>query len=260
MKPTTTISPSWARPLERALFFLLLWAGATLPGQAQNKVTFPATDSLSVTADLYPGKAGEPFLILLHSEGGSRGEYRDLAPRLVKMGYHCLAVDLRTGKESHFVSNETARRAATLTPPPQPLDGLKDIAGAIRYAHDLNPQKVVLLGSSRSASLALLQATRDTLVAAVIAFSPGEFFRPFVSVADSLGRLRVPVLITGSKQEYPYLKTLSAKIPPQNLTLFIPSRHDGEHGVRSLLPSDPASGEYWLSLLMFFRNMKDRTR
>jgi len=255
LKRTTTILPSWASRPERFLTALLLLC-SLLPLRAQTTVTFPASDSLPVTADLYKGKAGEPWLLLFHDEQGSRGEYRSLAPRLVKMGYHCLAVDLRTGRESNYVSNLTTRRADTLRPHPRPLDCLRDMEGAIRYAYENSHQPVVLLGSSFSASLALLQATRDTLVRAVIAFSPGEFFRPFVTVRDSLQAVRVPVLIAGTKQEYPYLQELSSLIPASLLTLYTPVRYDGLHGVAALLPDDPASGDYWLSLLMFFRKIR----
>ena len=196
-------------------------------------------------------------MLLFHEEGSSRGEYREIAPRLVKMGYNCLAVDLRVGKEMNYISNETARRAASLTPSPQLYDCINDIQGAVRYAWSRNRPPVVLLGSSFSASLCLLEAMNDTLIRAVVTFSPGEFFRPFLSVKDSLSQISIPVLIAGSKKEYPYLSELASGIPPTYLTLFVPSRYEGEHGTASLLSSDPASGDYWLSLLMFFRNLRN---
>jgi dienelactone hydrolase len=196
-------------------------------------------------------------MLLFHEEGSSRGEYRDIAPRLVKMGYNCLAVDLRTGRGKNYISNETARRAASLRPSPTLVDCIKDIQGAVRYIRSRTRQPVVLLGSSFSASLCLLEAVNDTLVRAVVAFSPGEFFRPFLSVKDSLNRISVPVLLAGSKKEYPYLSELASGIPPDHLTLFVPSRYEGEHGTASLLSSNPASGDYWLSLLMFFRNLRN---
>jgi hypothetical protein len=76
-----------------------------------------------------------------------------------------------------------------------------------------------------------------------------------VTIRDSLKTLTIPVFIACSKQEYPYLVELAPEISPSKLTIFVPTRYDGEHGVTSLLPSDPASGDYWLSLLMFFRSL-----
>ncbi len=253
MNPITTTSLSWENLLK--LLSAALLSLTTMSSFAQKKIIFPATDSLPVTADLYAGGEGDPYMLLFHEEGSSRGEYREIAPRLVKMGYNCLAVDLRSGKESHYVSNETARRADTLSVPPTLADCLRDMEGAIAWAAGKSAQPVVLMGSSFSASLCLLEAAKDSMVRAVVAFSPGEFFRPAVSVRDSLTTITVPVLIAGTKQEYPYLTELASKIPPAYLTVFVPSRHDGAHGTASLLSSDPASGDYWLSLLMFFRNI-----
>jgi len=258
LKPITITSPSWENLHRILLFTLLIISGTFFPGSAQKKITFPAVDSLRVTADFYQGDSASPFILLFHEEGSSRGEFREIAPRLVKMGYNCLAVDLRTGRENNYVSNETARRAAALSSPPRAYDCLKDIQGAVRYASGISAQPVVLLGGSFSASLCLLDAAKDSLVSAVAAFSPGEFFRPFITVRDSLLSITVPVFITGSKQEYPYLAELSSKIPPPYITIFVPARHEGKHGTSSLLSSDPASGDYWLSLLMFFRNLRSR--
>jgi len=258
LKPITIASPSWENLHRILLIVLFIISGTFFPGNAQKKITFPAVDSLRVTADFYKGDSAAPFLLLFHEEGSSRGEFREIAPRLVKMGYNCLAVDLRKGRESNYVSNETARRAAALSPPPKAYDCLKDIRGAVRYASGISGKPVVLLGSSFSASLCLLDAAKDSMVSAVAAFSPGEFFRPFLTVRDSLQAITVPVFIAGSKQEYPYLTELSSKIPPAHVTIFVPTRHNGKHGTSSLLSSDPASGDYWLSLLMFFRNIRNR--
>jgi hypothetical protein len=52
---------------------------------AAETVTFPASDGVTVTADLAnPG--GKPLLVLFHMAGSSRGEYRDIAPRLNALG------------------------------------------------------------------------------------------------------------------------------------------------------------------------------
>jgi len=233
-------------------FFFLNFIPST---KAQDKVIFPAIDSLKVTADLYTGNADEAFILLFHDEDASRGEYRKIALRLVKIGYNCLAVDLRQGKESHYVSNETARRADSLHLYPKKSDCLKDIEGAIRYAVQRSRRPVVLFGSSFSASLCLLAAKNNPDVKAVVAFSPGEFFKPQIPVCDSLQGYDKLTLIAGTKFEYPYLIEISKNIPDDKKTVFVPSRAEGEHGVAALSESNPASDDYWLSLLMFFKNV-----
>lgn len=67
------------------------------------------------------------------------------------------------------------------------------------------------------------------------------------------GRINQPYV---PRNEYPYLTILAQNIPAKKLTIFVPSHNEGAHGVKALLKSDPASNEYWLSLLMFFRHIK----
>lgn len=252
---TITLLFSGNLPKTLILSFLLFW-NLILPIKAQDKIIFPATDSLQVTADLYPGNADESYILLFHDEDASRGEYRNIAPRLVRIGYNCLAVDLRQGKESHYVSNETARRADSLHLYPKKSDCLKDIVGAIRFAVQKSHRPVVLFGSSFSASLCLLAAKNNPDVKAVVAFSPGEFFKPQISVRDFLQGYDKLTLVAGAKFEYPYLVKISENIPDDKKTIFVPSQAEGEHGVIALSETSQASNGYWLSLLMFFRNIK----
>ena len=79
--------------------------------EAQQMVTFFSSDGLTVTADLYLKDKSYPFIILFHQANFSRGEYQETAPKLMKLGYNCLAVDLRSGKEVNFIKNETAAKA-----------------------------------------------------------------------------------------------------------------------------------------------------
>ena len=256
MKQKIIISPSLENLFKIFLALFLFSGGICQPLQAQDKILFPATDSLPVTADFYPANADLPYILLFHEEGSSRGEFRDIAPRLVKIGFNCLAVDLRLGKESHYVPNETAERADSLHLYPRKTDCLKDIQGAILYAVKKSHQPVILLGSSFSASLCLLAAKKNPDVKAVAAFSPGEFFQPQISVKDSLQGYNKLTLITGTRFEYPYLIKITKNIPRDKKTIFVPTQAEGAHGVKALLKSDPASNDYWLSLLMFFRNVK----
>jgi len=257
LKQKTTKLQFWENFYKISPILLLLTLSLAIsPLSAQNKIIFPATDSLPITADMYPGRINQPYVLLFHEEGSSRGEYRDIVPRLVKMGYNCMAVDLREGKENNYISNETTRRADSMHLISTKQDCLKDMEAAIKYAVNKSSKPVILFGSSFSASLCLLIANHNPAVNAVIAFSPGEFFRPRISVKDSLKDFDKLAFLTGQRNEYPYLTILAQNIPAKKLTIFVPSHNEGAHGVKALLKSDPASNEYWLSLLMFFRNIK----
>lgn len=94
----------------RICFVVLVLA---LPATAKRKeVSFPSEDGLKVTADLYGLEdSGAPMIVLFHQANWSRGEYREIAPKLNAMGFACLAVDQRSGREAEGVVNETAKRA-----------------------------------------------------------------------------------------------------------------------------------------------------
>ena len=72
------------------------------------KVTFNSKDGLPITADFYQNPNAKSIIILCHQAGFSRGEYKEIAPRLVDSGYACLAIDLRSGNQVNEVINETA--------------------------------------------------------------------------------------------------------------------------------------------------------
>ncbi|MCX7987571.1 MAG: dienelactone hydrolase family protein [Bacteroidales bacterium] len=225
--------------------------------EAQKTVTFPAKDGLVVTADLYEIDPSYSYVVLFHQAGSSRGEFREIAPRFTKLGYNCLAVDLRSGNEINFVVNQTALRAREQKLATSYFDAIFDMQAAIEYAANISRKPVVVLGSSFSASLALILATKNPQISAVIAFSPGEYFEPRLSVSDTLAYLNVPVWIGGTKDELPYLKNLTSKLKPQYLSLFTPIKHVGKHGAVALWADNPSKDEYWFSLLLFFNQIKE---
>ena len=103
-------------------FFLiclgLLFTSQSTQAQESNKgfhgetIQFNSGDGIRVTADVYMTESADaPFILLFHQAGYSRGEYREIAPRLNAMGYNCMAVDQRSGKEVVGVQNLTHEMA-----------------------------------------------------------------------------------------------------------------------------------------------------
>jgi hypothetical protein len=94
------------------IFLILATEFLFLPNvSGQEKVSFFSDDSLKITADLYLKDYNLPFILLFHQEDASRGEYTEIATRLKKLDYNCLAVDLRAGEKMNYVQNESAERA-----------------------------------------------------------------------------------------------------------------------------------------------------
>ena len=65
-----------------------------------------------------------------------------------------------------------------------------------------------------------------------------------------------PVFAASSVSEFPYMKELLSKIDQNNLSLFSPSKGNGEHGSKALWANSPDNKEYWLALMMFFNQIK----
>ncbi|MBN2524089.1 MAG: hypothetical protein JXB24_12520 [Bacteroidales bacterium] len=224
---------------------------------AQEKVSFYSKDSLKITADLYLKDYRLPFILLFHQGGSSRGEYNEIAARLMKLDYNCLSVDLRSGSKINYVTNETALRAEEGNFPNSFIDARQDIESAIHYINKYNSKSVVLFGSSYSASLCLMIAKNEPNVTAVIAFSPGEYFRPKLIVKNEVAGIQKPLFVSSSAIEYDYIEQMLSGIDKSYITLYKPGKGSkGIHGAKALWKENESSDECWLELLMFFKKIR----
>ncbi|OFY70547.1 MAG: hypothetical protein A2Y71_05730 [Bacteroidetes bacterium RBG_13_42_15] len=241
--------------MRRKNVFFLFLLFLQLPAEGQKKVTFPSSDGLTITADLFLKDKDLPFILLFHQGNYSRGEYREIAPKLLNLNYNCLSVDLRSGGKVNFTENETSLDAGRKKITRLMLDARDDIRAAIQYAAEFNDLPVVLFGSSYSASLSLVVANKNQRVRAVVAFSPGEFFRPGLVVSEALKGFDKKAFIASTQAEYGYLGKMLSEIPEQQKTLFTPLNSPGTSGAKALWESSADHPEYWLALLMFFKEL-----
>jgi dienelactone hydrolase len=218
-------------------------------------VKFTAADGLEITADEYIVEPDYPYILLFHEQGSSRGEFSTIARRLCKMNYNCLAVDLRNGGNDNFVSNETVKqlRGEHFETGIGNLE--LDVKAAINYAYLKSRLPVLLLGSGANGSLSLKVGMSNEHVKAVIALSPGEYFMPEIKIQDILAQLKKPVFITSSKAEFPYVSELASNIEKDYLTLFEPRQGAGDRGTRSLSETYEQNTEYWIALVLFFKDL-----
>lgn len=221
----------------------------------KDTVTFNSADGLKITADQYVSDPQLPYILLFHEQESSRGEFGTIARRLCKMDYNCLAVDLRNGGSKNFISNETARQCRDRRCPVTYADIEGDMVAAIEYTKEISGKPVVLLGSGANGSLALKLAGEIDHVRAVVAFSPGEYFLPQLSIQDTIAGLSKPAFISASLPEIPYVARLASGIEEPYLSLFEPQLGEGARGTESLLPDNENNSEYWLGLLLFFKDL-----
>jgi len=213
-------------------------------------IHFKSKDGLLITADLYEADSPKGFILLCHRSHCNRGEYRETAPKLNKLGFSCLAIDQRSGMKIFGVTNETSALAKKNGLATGYLDAKQDIEAAVDYSYEINDNKpIILVGSSYSASLALI-ITRDTdKIKAVAAFSPGEYLKG-IKVAEEIKSLNKPIYVTSAKKEIGEAKKLVRFVDTKYLTQFRP-QVEGFHGSKTLWSTVKGNESYWKSFEKF---------
>jgi dienelactone hydrolase len=241
---------------------LALAACSTAHAQGHKQIEFPSEDGLSITADLYLAHANKktPFIVLFHQAGWSRGEYREIAPKLNALGYNCMAVDQRSGKGVNGVANQTLARAKKAAKGTNFVDALQDLRAALRYARKHHAQgTLVAWGSSYSSALVLyLAGTEPTLLDAAVAFAPGEYFakygKPKTWITSAAKNINMPVFINSARAEKKKWWGIYQAIPEGKKSFFLP-KTKGNHGSRALWKKFADSPAYWNALLAFLHKV-----
>lgn len=219
-------------------------------------IQFESKDGLIITADLYKVKNIKGFILLCHRSHCNRGEYRETAPKLNRLGYSCLAIDQRSGMKIFGVINETSALAKQKGLTTGYLDARQDIESAIEYSYKLNKKKpIIIFGSSYSASLALLISVRTEMIKAIITFSPGEYLKG-IKLAEEIKSLNKPIFVTSAKKEIEDTKKLFRFTNHKNITQFKPEV-EGFHGSKALRESVLGHETYWDALEKFLMGIRE---
>ena len=241
--------------------FLILAVTLAAPLHAQEQVTLTASDGIKVYADFYPAESkSQPYILLFHQAGSNRAEYAPIAPRLVKLGFNCLAIDQRSGGELFGSQNETVRHIGHNG---EYQDALKDLEAALAWARsDGKNGKVLVWGSSYSAALVfLLTAKHPGEAAGVLAFSPNEYLDDPRSVHAAAAKISVPIFVTSAKdrEEIAGAKSILAASPAQQKIQFIP-HISGVHGSSTLRADRNRGGdaENWQAVEQFLGVFKSQ--
>jgi dienelactone hydrolase len=243
-------------------FILILFVALSLQIFAQEKLNFNSSDGLEITADSYfSNPETAPLILLFHQAGWSRGEYKEIAPKLNALGFNCIAVDQRSGGEVNEVVNETFTRAVEKKLGTTYVDAEIDIVAAIEFAKKkyTKASQLIIWGSSYSAGLVLKIAGERDDIGAVLAFSPGEYYKKMGKPADwieqSAKKIEIPVFITSAKLEKKKWWKISEAIPSEQIALFLPTKM-GKHGSRALWEKFGDHKEYWKAVKSFLDVIK----
>ena len=260
MKDLIPIHPPYLRKklmIASLIIFTVFLLPSLLRASPYKTITFPSKEGLPITVDLYiahPETA--PFIILFHRARWSRGEYREIAPKLNKMGFNCMAVDQRSGDRVNGIINETAKLAKQKGKSTTYLDALQDIEAAISYAKfHFAKEKLIVWGSSYSAALVLkIAGDKPKLADGVLAFAPGEYFTKFgksnTYITESAKSIICPIFITSAKPEKERWLAIYQAIPSKTKTFYLPETK-GVHGSEALWKSTPEYEGYWKAVRSF---------
>ena len=244
---------------------LLIITGVAFAADSHN-INFKSADDLLITADRYTPHTTDttPLIMLFHQAGSSRGEYNEIAPRLNKLGFNCIAVDLRSGEYSRGKDNETAIAAGKRGLPTSYADALPDIIAALHYAQKhYSNSRIIAWGSSYSASLVIKVAgDQPQLLDGLLAFSPGEYFshlgKSKTWIRDSAKKIKAPTFITSSKNEAADWSPIYDVINSTIRHSFIPETA-GKHGSKALWKKYADSPAYWDAVTEFLDDFKAST-
>lgn len=239
-------------------------AGTTTTGVATTNAT--TTDATSPTATTAPtllraadgvaisaahGEAADPraLILLFHQAGSGRGEYATVAPRLNAAGYETLAIDQRSGGDL-FGRNETVARLGRSA---SYAEAERDLEAAFAWARTRR-LPIVLWGSSYSAALAFRVAARHPgEVAAVLAFSPGEYLDAPDVVRIAAAKVAAPTYVTSASDpaEVAAARAILAASPARTKVQSTPRA--GVHGSSTLIPARNPTGaeENWRTAMAF---------
>ena len=238
--------------------FGLLIISVNAKESTHEEVEFESLDGLKITADvtLSSDDQTKPFIILCHQAGWSRGEYREIAPQLNKLGFNCMAIDQRSGGSVNKVKNLTAANAKAAQKGQDYVDAEQDIVAAVNYAKkNLSKGKLIIWGSSYSSALVLRIASEHSdEVDGVLSFAPGEYFKSQGKPADwittSVKNIKCPVFITSAKNEAKNWAGIYEAIPTETKVKFLPTSK-GNHGSRALWEEFSDSPQYWKATKSF---------
>ncbi len=217
-----------------------------------------SADGTTVYGDHYrPAWSGSPTVVLFHQAGGdARGEYTDIARRLVAEGYEVFAWDARAGGERFGQTNRTAAALAAETQPGY-CDAYPDLEAALQFSvHHGGGGPVYAVGSSYSAALVVrLAAEHGKHLDGVAAFSPASSPRMEDCAVDNwLPEVEgVPVLAfrPASETDNESTKAQTQMFQAKDIEVFV--AEDGVHGA-SMLNPDKVDGDVegtWTRFLAF---------
>ena len=156
-----------------------------------------AEDNCVIAGTSYPvSKPNAPAIILLHAQGGNRGDWEPFALRAQRDGYCVVAPDIRGHGDS-----ACAGRSYRAFEKEDWLLAEHDVRRLKQKALDdgCDPNNIFLAGAGIGANLALRYALTDPQIQAAVLFSPGESYLGVSMPGLGLEARRLPILVIAAE-------------------------------------------------------------
>jgi len=234
-------------------FFLLAASGVSAAEPSGDLTLLVAKDKTRVYASYYRAfNNNTKIAILFHQAESNRMEYETVLSLFHVAGFDTLTVDQRSGGTRWDTDNMTVKRIGESA---EYAEAYPDMEAALNYAIKRKYKKIMLVGSSYSAALAIVLASKNPdKVIAVAAFSPGEYFPDKNRIKMAAARLNVPLYITGARNEMKRVEEVIIKTDDQDITFYRPL--NAVHGVSSLRQDQNPDG--YKANMEDFKNFVER--
>ncbi len=179
-------------------------------------IKYETPDGVIVAANYFAPTvkgANAPVAILIHMYATDRKAWTPLVQPLLDAGFAVLAYDMRgrggsVEPERMELRNRFGRQDPTLF-----LDGWQDAAGATKWLStrpECDVSRIVCIGASSGASIAIDYATREPNVKAVIGLSP--YMKTLgIETSEQIKKIRDrPILLMAPKTEFGRAQDLAA--------------------------------------------------
>ncbi len=233
------------------IFLFTVLSASAIEPSGDMRLVF-AKDKTSIYVRYYRAmNNNNKIALLFHQAGSNVMEYEPVISTFHVAGFDTLTIDQRSGGTLWGVDNMTVKGLGGST---EYADAYPDLEAALNYAVKRKYKTIILVGSSYSASLAIVLASKSPEnVAAVAAFSPGEYFPDKSWIKNAASKLKVPLYITGAGNEVKRVEEVIVKAGKNDVTYYAPL--SAVHGV-STLRKDKNPDGYKANLEHFSRFLK----
>ena len=142
-------------------------------------VSLTTNDGVSLHAEYFGAEGADRGVVFVHMAGRQAADWRFLAEKVNRAGFHTIAVDLR-GHGQNLSEGETVELTeddwAHMT---------RDVTAAVGYLRDQGVSSIALVGASLGANLSALVAAEDPGIGNLILLSPGIKYKG-VPAGDAL--------------------------------------------------------------------------